>query len=236
MAINIDSHMQQSIQDKIISLRHQISGKKLDQFKAGKIRLLPKPLALNGRAGWDSKLVKACDLDATHKPNIILSMPIQDQAKTNQGIEPEDAMQRLQPTCFSCPTCGAAALSNDKCFQLKDLDNTCMCKACNTRSKVGRWRCNCQLPWHLCTTHIEHCRNQGNKRRTTPPNIAPKKRIASQTFEQLMAHDNLRASKQLCTRMSNSSKCAKPASSILPPQSNILSHNLRERFAYLLNK
>ena len=66
---SIDDNMQKSIADKLITLGHQISGKKLSDFKGGSMLLRPKPLMLKGRVGWDSKLtprvepIRSCGVD-----------------------------------------------------------------------------------------------------------------------------------------------------------------------------
>ena len=88
----------------------------------------------------------------------------------------------------------------------------------------------------VCAQHIKYCQTNSRAKRPPKPSNTGSKRIATHTFEQLIAYDNMRATKQLRTSMNSSSKVAKSASNILPPQSNILSHKLREKFAYLLNK
>ncbi len=239
MAVCLEPKIQQLIQDKIISLGHQISGKKLEHFKSYKIALKPKALAINGRAGWDSKLSSAPTADRPELQEGEVIPPIQNILKDEPAVEAHHAAQPSQPTCFSCPACGAAVLSNVKSFQLKDLDKTCKCRTCCTSSKVGRWKCKCQLPWHLCTTHVECCSKASLSKRERIP-VAPKKRIAPQSFEQLIAFDNQRAANQQYKRfksnkaMRNAQVC-KPVN-ILPPQANLLSQKLRDRFAYLLNK
>ena len=168
----------------------------------------------------------------THNPEATIEEPAPEQ-----DPEQQESIQQSVPTCFTCPACGAAVLSNNKSFQLKDLDDTLLCKVCNARSKIDRWRCKCQLPWHVCTTHGRRCLYKGtaeraNKSRTALGGV---KRIAPLTFEQLNAFDDARANKQLQKRIRAISKPAKPAT-ILPPQANILSQKLREKFAYLLNE
>ncbi len=150
----------------------------------------------------------------------------------NQGIN-----QAPLPTWYSCPACNAPKISNSIIFQLRDLDTPVYCRSCRSSSKVGRWRCTCQVPWHRCTKHILCCNNT-NSNREQPPKQQHKgiKRIAFQSFDQLQAFDDKRAAKERRRNMTKSSSCNTPAHNILPPQSNILSQRLRERFAHLLLK
>ena len=150
-------------------------------------------------------------------------------------------MQRCGQTCFTCPSCQAPLLSTDSIFQLKDLDKPAKCKGCSSSSKVGHWMCSCQLHWHLCTKHIDCCTSNTNSINSSSKqplmlHNTGVKRIATQTFEQLQAVDDKRALKEIRRSMTKSSKHVTPAHSILPPQSNILSQKLRERFAHLLQK
>ena len=230
---SIDSNMQKSIADKLITLGHQISGKKLSDFKGGSMLLRPKPLILKGRVGWDSKLtpkikpIPSCgeDRSESHARDVICR---------------DDAKQAPLPTWYTCPACNAPRLSNSIIFQLRDLDNPVFCRSCKVSSKVGRWRCKCQLPWHLCTQHSFCCNNNDNtnSNRKQPPKQHNRgtKRIAFQSFDQLQAFDDKRAAKERRRNMTKSSSCHTPAHNILPPQSNILSQRLKERFAHLLTK
>ena len=224
--------MQADIAEKLITLGHQIAGKKLRAFIDGSVSLKPKPLNLKGRAGWDSKLTPQAH--PIHKE-------CKDTARTssaNVGSQNEDGEVFL-PTYFACPGCQAPQLSTQAAFQLKDLDKPTRCKNCKMFNKVGRWLCKCHLPWHLCTQHVHSCRahRNANSNDHQPP-VLPRtsvKRIAPMTYEQLQAFDNTRAAKERRRNLTEPSRCHTPAR-ILPPQSNILSQKLRERFASLLAK
>ena len=194
--------------------------------------LRPKPLILKGRAGWDSKLTPktkptpSCGEDRS-------------EPRVRDATCRDDAKQAPLPTWYTCPACNAPRLSNSIIFQLRDLDNPVFCRSCKVSSKVGRWRCKCQLSWHLCTQHIFRCNhNDANSNRKQPPKQQNRgtKRIAFQSFDQLQAFDDKRAAKERRRNITKSSSCRTLAHNILPPQSNILSQRLKERFAHLLTK
>ncbi len=192
-------------------LGHKISGKKLKDFKAGVHTLRAMPLALRGRVGWDSALGK------NHKYH-------HKQYSTPQCNDPSDddtsnTMQYVPRTiCLACPKCKAVELSSNKAFQLNDLDKAIKCVSCNTNQKISKWTCSCHTPWHLCQSHKLSYYERQKPLQTKPSKGS--KRIHTMPHEQLVAHDRKRA------------RCEPRA--ILPPQSNILSSGLRERFAYLL--
>ncbi len=134
MSVSLHRDKQQAITDSLIKLGRQISGKKLEQFKDGTLQIMPRPLAINGRVGWDSKLGKGAKGIATQH-QVIPTPPAKDP-DPSQEPEPHNSKQLKLPTCFTCPACGAAELSNNKKFQLVDLDSTLLCKGCNKRSKM----------------------------------------------------------------------------------------------------
>ncbi len=97
------------IGDKLITLGHQVSGKKLQLFKNGNITLRPKTITLNGRAGWDTKL--------TPKKLGTLTpiVPGEGEAAKDEGTRKDVAKKIVPlPTCFTCPSCQAPLLSTNR--------------------------------------------------------------------------------------------------------------------------
>ena len=196
-------------------LGHKISGKKLRDFKSHSLQLKLTNLELRGRAGWDSKL---CNSNTNTTP-ICDSMPLNTDADTQPTIN--------YPACFTSPCCSTWELSTNSGFQLVDLDRRIVCKNCKKTSRARDWNCRCGLLWHLCDRHIKWANPEYSTPRTVPKSKAAEsckgtKRINTLTHDQLVAYDNMRARKRPLN--------------ILPPQSNILSSKLRERFAHLLDK
>ncbi len=122
--------------------------------------------------------------------------------------------------CLSCPLCKACEVSSHPAFQLEDLDKKCRCHKCGKPSRAMHWLCKCQTPWHLCQIHKYCYYDNKNLSRDKPCKRA--KTISMMTHDELVAHDNKRARREPHT--------------ILPPQANILSPGLRERFARLLQR
>ena len=60
-------------------------------------------------------------------------------------------------------------------FKYGDLDKTHTCPLCKKMTKVGSWRCSCEMPRHLCATH----RHNHSARVSLVPQNKPKEPKAS---------------------------------------------------------
>ena len=127
-----------------------------------------------------------------------------------------------QRVCFYCPECTASELSSNAIFQIEDLDRKCKCSNCKRSSKVNNWMCACRRKWHLCAHHQVYA-NCNKKKLSCSSGPAPAKRLVGPlSLEQLQEFG--------VKRIHNSKSSFQP----LPPNRNILSAKLRERFAHLL--
>ncbi len=211
--LNLEEPQRKMLEEKLIALGHKISGAKIKAFKNCKEGIQGTPLSLKGRAGWDSKLdgprpsQKQCDALVNY---------------TTNNYSNTTNMHRVSIACLSCPDCNAYTTSDHPSIQLVDLDKKARCDACRKYIKAKDWNCKCNIPWHLCSVHcpsldkhpIQNLPSRGPCRGT--------KRIPTMAHEELRELDNKRSRK------------VPPA--ILPPQTNILSPGLREKFAHLLKR
>ena len=128
--------------------------------------------------------------------------------------------QQGNAICLTCPKCNASELSSNRASQLQDLDTTCKCKSCKQLVRARDWMCRCHVNWHLCNIH-QSCSNLANAKSASRSNSCRgrKRAIGPLTHEELEEIDARRIR-------------ATPRN-LLPPAPNILSVNLRERFAYL---
>ena len=200
-----DENIRMQMHKHLIQLGHKISGVQVDRFISGQIPLTINVPNLRGRAGWDSR-IKAIQQQAN-------SIPVQD----TQPADP--VQQQCNVFCFACPVCKANEISSNKAFQLQDLDTTCKCKQCKQSSKVRDWSCRCNLRWHLCKIHNSLSSKQATSTPKSKSCAGVKRAVGPFTHDQLVEIDTKRARKR--------------PPNILPPAPNLLSVNLRERFAHL---
>ena len=158
---------------------------------------------------WDSKLKRLPGGAAE-------SIPIHD-CEFNHGATSNKRQYSL--ACFQCPTCNASELSSNQAFQLKDLDGQCKCKACKRKSKVKDWLCSCQIKWHLCNKHQSHANECKIRNAHGNRSCGTKRTLGPFTQDQLQEIDSKRMRRM--------------PPKVLPPAPNLLSPNLRERFAHL---
>jgi hypothetical protein len=218
LALDLDEGRIRTIEDKLIMLGHKISGTKLRQYTSGSLGLASKPLMLNGRVGWDSKLDKSTTTNVGEMSN------------SNNPIAQHDTMNNKcgnhkstpEVICLACPGCKACITSNNPVIQLVDLDRSIKCEPCGKHIRAKDWNCKCLIPWHLCSVHRHSHSKCSTKNLSLSVPSQGSKRIPTMSLEDLRALDNKRARR------------GPPA--ILPPQTNILSPGLRVKFAHLLNR
>ena len=136
-----------------------------------------------------------------------------------------DSMTNMSPSivCLACPGCNACITSSHPAIQLVDLDRRIKCEPCGKYNKAKDWTCKCHIPWHLCSVHRQcHSMCSTKNLPKSVPLCRGSKRIPTMTIEDLRALDKRRTRR------------GPPA--ILPPQNNILSPGLREKFAHLLRR
>ena len=217
LALDLDEGKFKMIEEKLIILGHKISGKKLRQYINGALGLASKPLMLNGRVGWDSRLTKSI-INMGETPNMNNMLVAHDNMNSISGIH------QIIPKiiCLACPGCKACITSNNPAIQLVDLDRPIKCEPCGKHVKAKDWNCKCLIPWHLCSVHRHSHSKCSTKNLSSSVPSQGSKRIPTMSIEDLRALDNRRTRR------------GPPA--ILPPQSNILSPGLREKFAHLLKR
>ena len=171
---------------------------------------------LNGRVGWDSHLNKSI---TTYGPDMSNVYSTCNQRSIKNGTH-TNHITIPKIICLACPVCKASITSSNPVIQLVDLDRSIKCEPCGKRIKAKDWNCKCLIPWHLCSVH-RHSHSKDSTRSLSTSVLAKgSKRILNMSLEDLNTLDNKRARR------------GPPA--ILPPQTNILSPGLRERFAHLL--
>ena len=206
IALVMSEQLSRQVEDHLIRLWHPLSSDQLAKFKNGQLELQPNLPNLNGRAGWDSKLTGI----AQHGGGAA-SQPIHSNSSTHQ---------QQSPICLMCPACHASALSNGGKFQHNDLDTPNKCTSCGKKSKIRGWLCNCQVPWHLCSAHQSCAICKTKTLSPDKPCKSAKRSLGPYTQEQLIDID--------------AKRIRKAPAIIRPPSANMLSANLRERFAHLL--
>ncbi len=207
-SIIMDDDLRGALEQNIIALGHRISTKAIKQFREGNSQLTPNIPNLKGRVGWDARIIQVPGTKA-----ICCAPP---EAKSLQV----GTKRPLEPACFHCPKCNASELSTNKSFQLEDLDATCKCKSCKQQIKVKDWWCGCCIKWHACTIHQSYANASRPKIDPSSAHRAPKRSVGPFTYEQLLEVDAKRRRRE--------------TPRVLPPTANLLSPNLRIRFAHLL--
>ena len=125
-------------------------------------------------------------------------------------------------TCFLCPKFKYPHPSNASAFQLHDLDKKRKCKACKATAKVHSWLCMCLELLHGCSKHQHYASN------------APKIAAASSKAQKCKGPIGPLSRAELC-EIDDKRRRKQPHQPLLPAP-NLLSHNLRQRFAYLFSE
>ena len=131
-----------NIARSLVTLSRTLTQRNLDAFINCKRTIIPKVLALNGKAGWLSTITTSSHNQATS----VLWQP----AALSCSRPPD------QNTVFpSCPhkLCDKVEPSTCKDFQLKNLDAKHKCFHCHRSSSIRNWSCPCGVRWHSCALH-----------------------------------------------------------------------------------
>ena len=181
----------------LVSLSRDCTIINLRRFLTKQRAIIPKVLALNGRAGWDSTIAALSPADTT---------PCSWDAAL-----PELSVPLAVTNFFKCKLCNKVEPSTCKEFQICDLDRTKRCYHCKRGSSVKDWSCSCGIRWYLCPTH-----SKGSRVRTTSHHtqvqaerqaIVPRKRKAEKSetcFDSLLQEDVRIERKRKSTRSSAS--------------------------------
>ena len=127
----------------LVTLSRTIADKNLDAFMQGLRRIVPKVLALNGKAGWISTIsTSSCHDNRTS----ILWRPALLEC-------PRPPVQNA--VFLTCPNkfCDKVESSTCRDFQFHDLDAKHKCFHCHKLSGVRNWNCPCGVRWHVCQLH-----------------------------------------------------------------------------------
>ena len=209
-AVVVDQEVAKLLEHNLITLGHRMSAMKIQDFREHKITLTPVVPNLKGKAGWDSS-IKA--QDSSRQPRAVK------QCKASKLSE-KGCKRELEHATFQCPQCNERTACTNASIQLHDLDKVYKCKSCKAKVKIRDWMCPCLNRWHLCVIHKSCCSYEGKRKPPcSMPSQCPKRMLGPLSREQLQEIDNKRM------RKSNMH--------ILPPAPNILSANLRDRFAHL---
>ena len=123
----------------IVTLSRDLTHLNLISFIDGKRTLIPKVLALNGRASWVS----------TVKP----------LSSDSAGSASWDARPGIIPLVsthlYKCPwsQCDVVEPSTRKEFQYGDLEIRRKCFQCHKSTPVKDWNCACGISWFRCEVH-----------------------------------------------------------------------------------
>ncbi len=203
-SIIFDDNIRDIVQQNLISLGHCIPKREMAKFMQGSLSLKPNLPNFKGRAGWDSNLT-------------ILPNP---QATQQSATSVQQLVEQSKPDCDTCYMCKFPELSSCKAFQLVDLDAKRKCGHCKEATKVQDWLCMCNQRWHLCIKHQSYANKATDKNTPLSKASRPGKRaVGPLTLAELQEID--------ARRMRN-----RPPR-VLPPAPNLLSSNLRDRFAHL---
>ena len=199
------------IERQIILLGRKLAESKLRQFMGGEITLEPHIPTMKGRAAWDSN-IKICVNYKNKDPSTDICVV----------LSPQGTKRAHELVNFYCPTCETQTDATKSCFQLQDLDHVSRCGVCKANVKVRDWLCSCSNAWHTCAVHRSYCSKGSKKPLSNGPTPSAKRTVGPLTCEQLLQHDIKRQ------RRTNTH--------LVEPTPNMLSHKLRERFAYLFDK
>ena len=147
-----------AIAKALATLNRAISNEQLDEYICNKRGILPHPVKLYGKTGWDSTLPKLCNersLDCRYDANCL------------SAHAPAGEVSFFKCPCSSCSKVEPSSVND---FQYSDLDRPHTCPFCKKVSKVRSWRCTCEMPWHLCVQH----RHSHSARDSLVPQNKPK--------------------------------------------------------------
>ena len=138
--VHVTDEEQRAIAIALSRLIRTASLNKHNDFVNGNINLIPHPLKLKGKAGWDSTIptLSKCYLEEslwakTFKPGV---------------IQPEE-----NAIFYHCPKCNRVESSQRGVFQRVDLDFKHRCEFCSKSTAVKSWTCQCGTLWHTCHEH-----------------------------------------------------------------------------------
>jgi hypothetical protein len=183
------THIEQGhVATGVIMLSRTLTRKNLDAFMDGSRTLIPKVLALNGKAGWISTIATLCHhIDTTS---------IRWRPAPHGCPRPAD-----QNAIFlTCPNelCAKVETSTCRDFQFQDLDAKHKCFHCHRCIGIRKWYCPCGVRWHLCSDHSvqvgqvsisPRSQVQANWQSSSSGSRGTKRAASSRGYDELTAED-----------------------------------------------
>ena len=211
----------------LVLLSRDLSEKHIDAYINGQYKVVPKVLALNGKAGWASTVFKDCCVQTRHCP--WPAMPL-----LGNGAQTSDT------GFYQCALCRKVEPNTCRDFQYSDLDVRHKCFHCRKASPVNNWTCCCDLKWFLCP---RHCKDPGScttssqqsvvKQQTSSCSSASRKRshaeASSSDMQEMLEQDLRREHRRAMPRQATVITLSDSA--VMPPvRPTMLPLILRRRF------
>ena len=138
--VSVNAVEKRAIAVALSQLTRLASIKKHNNYINGHVNLIPHPLKLKGRAGWDSTIptLSNYDVEATRWAD----------AFKNGSITPAKFTM-----FYHCPTCNKVESSQRGMFQRVDMDVKHKCGFCKKSNPIKAWTCQCGTQWHSCQEH-----------------------------------------------------------------------------------
>ncbi len=171
----------------LILLSRDLSEKHIQSYMCDHYKVLPKVLALNGKAGWAPTAFKDCCVQTKH-----CSWP----ALPHLG----DEVQAKDTGFYQCALCRKVEPNTCRSFQYRDLDAKHKCSHCKKASPVNYWTCSCGLRWFMCPRHrkdLSSCTNLPQlgvaKQQTSSSSSTTRKRshaeVSSSSLQEMLEQD-----------------------------------------------
>ena len=155
----------------LVKLNHTISGKNIDLFLSGELKLRVNDLNLKGKAKWD------CDIRTLEKTPDIDRNSLSLANKRTLEIQTGNG----QLSFNACPKCMHKEANSVTQFQINDLDVKLKCVKCLKATPVRYWTCDCNKQWHMCPLHGDNsalCETANAKSNIKVPKRPEVKRVA----------------------------------------------------------
>ena len=215
------------IANALVLLSRDLNGKHVCAFIDGTYKVIPKVLALNGKAGWAPTAFKDCCVTTRH-----CSWPV---------LPSGGAGVRIKNTEFyQCALCHKVEPNTCSAFQYSDLDARHICFHCKKASSVIDWTCSCGDRWFLCHRHCKSpsacttsSRHGVAKQQTASSSSTSRKRtldeVSSPSYEQLLEQDLRKEERRAKPRQASAITLCDSAD-IPPVRPSMLPPSLRRRF------
>ena len=190
--VHVGTDEKNAIAKALVRLSRHVTVQHLEDYIARRRKLVPKVLALNGKAGWDSTITTLSHAHTTG--------PDWDAAA------PGTSAPQAGTQFYECKSCNKVEPSTCKEFQYHDLDLRRKCFHCKKHSEVKEWRCSCGVRWYLCPTHRKdsqviptspHSHVQAKWQASSSDSRKRKAEVDTSDFEVLLEEDLRRERKRV---------------------------------------